>query len=96
MKTAQSAVQQVYEKVKTLDQRFKDYFALDEDALRKYSGSWQELLKAQITLELKNDYICSGVNNDRFQMLRKIVMAFQELPEVKQPVHPEPTPNPKG
>ena len=94
MHAARSAVQQTYTRVQTLDESFRDYFALEDHILKNYRGLWQDQLSARITLELKRRCVCTGVMDDRFRQLRETVMAYQELPEIRNQVQVE-QPNPK-
>jgi len=94
MHTARSAVQQTYNRVQSLDESFRDYFALEDHILKNYRGLWQDQLFVRITLELRSRCVCNDVRDDRFRQLRETVMAFQELPEIKPQVQVE-QPNPK-
>ena len=94
MHTAQSAVQQVYCNIQSLDECFLEYFAMEDPALKNYRGQWEEQLFAQLARGLKSRCVCVKVDNRKFRQLRETVMAFQELPEIKPQVQVEPN-NPK-
>ena len=94
MHAAQSAVQQVYNNIQGLDKCFQKYFALDDGLLKCYRGPWEEQLFAQLALGLKSRCVCVEVDNSKFRQLREAVMAFQELPEIRNQVQVAQT-NPK-
>ena len=92
MHAAQSAVQQVFNMVQTLDESFQKYFELDDGMLDSYRGQWEEQLFAQLTLKLKSRCVCIEADNYRFRKLRDSITAFQALPEIKEQVPTNPTP----
>ena len=91
-RTAQSAVQRVYDNIQGLDECFLEYFAMEDHVLKNYRGQWEEQLFAQLALGLKSRCVCVEVDNSKFRQLREAVMAFQELPEIKNQVQVNQTP----
>jgi hypothetical protein len=89
MKIAQSAVQKVYANVQALDEYLQEYFAMSDSALKSFNGTWDKQLFARLTLELKGQCVCAGVEDMWFQQLRKSIKTFQELPVITPKVQPE-------